>query len=73
MEIKNYGNLRLFVGDEGVGCARTEELPDIVLDKSMATRLLFGYLPTYATISTKNSLCQEWFPLPFSWNGLDYV
>lgn len=73
LKINDYGNLRFYVGEEGAGCMRTEATPDIVLDNLMATRFLFGYLPVYTTISTKKSLCQEWFPLPLSWNGLDYV
>ena len=71
--IKDYGKIRLYVEEERVGCVKTERTPDIVLDKSEATRLLFGHMPVCATISTANSLCKDWLPLPFSWNTLDYV
>ena len=70
--IKDYGNLRLYVGENGAGATMTEDAAEITVDKSVATRLLFG--PTSAeAVADVPDMLKLWLPLPLAWDGLDYV
>ncbi len=73
LEIEDYGVIRLYVDDRAVGCEKTDKTPACTVDKLTATRLLFGHLPPYASITLSNPLVANWLPLPLCWNTLDYV
>jgi len=71
--IEEYGNIRLYVDENGAGCERTDKVPEFILDRLTATRVLFGHMPAYASIPVTNSLVSDWLPLPLCWCTLDYV
>ncbi len=70
IEIEGYGALRLFVDSENAGCERTDETPDIKLDRLAAARYIFGLHPPIYTDKV-SALAAAWFPLPLGWNGQD--
>ncbi len=70
--IENYGTIRLFVNENGAGCKKTDETPEITLDRLAAARYIFGPFPPVCT-GKASALAQAWFPLPLSWNGQDRV
>ena len=72
IEIKEYGTIRLFVNEQGVGCEKTTKQADVTLNKLQAARYLFGILPPECTGET-NALAKAWLPLPLSWNLQDRV
>lgn len=71
--IEGYGNIRLYVTENTAGCEKTDKEPEFTLDKLAATRVLFGHMPTYASIHVPHPLVSDWLPLPLSWCTLDYV
>lgn len=70
IEIENYGTIRLFSNENGVGCEKVNKNPDIVLDGLSAARYIFGPHPPVFTADAP-PIAQAWFPLPLSWNGQD--
>lgn len=71
MDIEDYGKIRIYADNTGCGCCFTDKPADITVNKDMATRIVFGFafnetnkLPDFAKI---------WFPLPLSWDFMDYV
>ena len=72
IEITNYGVLRLYVGENGVGCEKTNDKADICLNQLEAARYLFGVLPPECTAPT-SEIVNAWLPLPLSWNLQDRV
>jgi len=71
--IKDYGDIRLFVEKDNVGCEKTENEPEVILDQLTATRVIFGHMPLHGEMFTMNAIWKNWFPLPFSWNIMDSV
>ena len=72
IEIENYGALRIYVNESGIGCERTDKTPYITLDRLSASRYIFGLnAPIYS--GKANAFVQAWFPLPLGWNGQDRV
>lgn len=72
IEIKDYGNLRLYVDENGVGCEKTKKKANVSLNRLDAARYLFGTLPPECTAQT-NERVSAWLPLPLSWNLQDRV
>ena len=70
--IENYGTIRVYVDENGAGCEKTEEAPDLELEHLAATRYLFGPCPPVCTADA-SLFAQSCFPLPLSWNGQDRV
>lgn len=70
--ITGYGNVRLYSGEDGAGAVMTEDAAEIVVERSVATRLLFGQTPVEAVAAVPDIL-KLWLPLPLAWDGLDYV
>jgi GNAT superfamily N-acetyltransferase len=77
--VTGYGNLRIVVGKDGIGCEKTEGRssgPVPEFDALEMCRLCFGpYPPVFAGIEPDRHGCadllQAWFPLPLSWNPCD--
>lgn len=70
LEIADYGTLRIFVEDGGLGCEKTDRAPQLRLTALEASRFLFGPLtPDYVAEAPD----MNWLPLPLSWNGQDRV
>ena len=66
--IEGWGTLTLQVQAGLPSARRTDDTPELTLDRLSAARLLFGplRLPT-------NAAAAAWLPLPLSWNGQDRV
>jgi len=73
LQIQDYGMLRFFVNATGAGCVR-EDSPEaaLTLPASKAAPFLFGPFQPSMTVPERPEL-NAWFPLPLSWNVLDYV
>jgi predicted acetyltransferase len=74
IDIEGYGKVMLAINKGIVSCMLTGDEADIKLDKSTATRLIFGPLSqTYVCDLNEKSalLLTSWFPLPLSWLMLD--
>ena len=70
--IENYGTIRVYADENGAGCEKTPDAPDVQLDHLAATRYVFG--PCASVYTAEASLfAQACFPLPLSWNGQDRV
>ena len=72
IRIEEYGTVKLSVTDSEITCEKSDEKPDIILDRLSATRYIFGPLSPLFTADA-SPLAQSWFPLPLSWNGQDRV
>lgn len=73
IEIQGYGVIRIFVGENGVGCERTDAVADISMDALAAERFIFGPFPPMEGNGKSDLLFRSWFPLPLSWNLQDRV
>ena len=72
LNIQDYGTMRIFVNQEGVGCEKSQQKPQLTLTQLEASRFIFGPLdPGY--VAKANETAESWFPLPLSWNGQDRV
>ena len=72
IEIKDYGNIRLYSKDGYAGCEKTNGMADICFDKLSATRYIFSnYTPH--NLFDQNIFLKMWLPLPLGWNTLDRV
>ena len=72
INIKDYGTIRLYSGDNGVGCEKVDADGDVSLTSSEAIRLLYSYVPTELIADIPIEL-KSALPLPLSWATLDYV
>ena len=73
VRIEDYGTLRFFADETGVGCERADDRTvEVSLPKHKAAALLFGPFHPDVTMP-KNPELRRWFPLPLSWDVLDYV
>lgn len=70
--IEDWGNLKICVENGNACCEKTNETPQLTLDKLAATRFLFG--PASPDIvAPLNSFLASVLPLPLTWNTLDRV
>ena len=73
LRVEGYGTLRFFVNDSEAGCERADHLPfSLSLPKDKAPSILFGPYSPSASLPQHPEL-NAWFPLPLSWDVLDYV
>ena len=70
--IKDWGNLKICVETGNAYCQKTDEAPELILDKLTATRFLFGPLSP-GVVAPVNSFLSSVLPLPLTWNTLDRV
>jgi hypothetical protein len=73
LRIEDYGNLRFFVTETEAGCQRADNLPhSLSIPNDKAPSILLGpYQPTLSL--PDHPELDRWFPLPLSWDVLDYV
>lgn len=73
IRIEDYGVLRFFVDETGAGCERADDRSwSVSLQKNKAAAVLFGPFHPDLTMPNQPEL-RQWFPLPLSWDVLDYV
>ena len=70
--IADWGNLKICVENGSAYCKKTDEAPELTLDKLAATRFLFGPLSP-CIVAPVNSFLASVLPLPLTWNTLDRV
>jgi len=70
--IEGWGNLKICIEKDNAYCKKTDEIPNIILDKLSATRLLFGPFSA-ETVVYADGFFSSVLPLPLSWNTLDRV
>ncbi len=70
--IEGYGNLLFSKKGDSAVCTLTERDADITLDRAEATRAIFGHSPSIK-LKSGSPLLASWFPLPLSWDTLDYT
>ena len=70
--VEDYGTVRIYSGEDGVGAELCDKTPQITLDKLTATRFLFGHLPA-DLIADVPDFVKVWLPLPLFWNLQDRV
>ena len=69
--IEGYGNIRLFVENANAGCEKTDREAEVILSAAKATQLLFGPVNP-AIVGDTPVFARALFPLPLSWDTLDY-
>lgn len=73
LRIEDYGIFRFFVKGECAGCEKADCTEyDFSVEKQKAGRLLFGPCDP-AWMGDIPLLLHAWFPLPLTWNFMDYV
>lgn len=72
IEIKDFGNLLIYNKNGDAFCEKTNKSADLTLNKSSATRLLFGTFDA-SSVADCGSFLSSVLPLPLSWNTLDRV
>ena len=71
--ITGWGNLKISIEKNNHAyCEKTDDTPNIILDKLSATRLLFGPFSAETVVDT-DEFFSSVLPLPLSWNTLDRV
>ena len=70
--IEDWGNLKICVEKGNAYCQKTDETPELTLDKITATRFLFGPASP-GIVAPVNSFLTSVLPLPLTWNTLDRV
>lgn len=71
MDIEDYGKIRIYSDATDSGCEMTDKAADITVNKDMATRIIFGF--EFALTNNLPDFAKIWFPLPLSWDFMDYV
>lgn len=70
--IEGYGAILIECDGTKTSCRKTDEKPDITLDRLAAVRYIFGPYPA-ACAGPSHPMADSWFPLPLGWNGQDRV
>jgi hypothetical protein len=70
--IEGYGNLLFTKNGDVATCKLTNRTADVTLDRAEATRAIFGHVPSLK-LNRECPILASWFPLPLSWDTLDYT
>jgi hypothetical protein len=74
--IKDYGTVKISVGNGKASCSLVNDEPDFMLDKYIATRFILGPMPAFVSYMVPRKLhpiLASWFPLPMCWFPQDNV
>lgn len=72
LEIIGFGSFKFYVNESGAGCVKTQQMPQLSLDRIRATAFVFGPLPAQITASCAD-IASLWFPLPISWDFVESI
>ncbi len=70
LEVKGFGTFKFFVDGKSAGCVKTQDAPELSLDRIKATSFVFGPFPAEITADCPD-VVSMWFPLPISWDFVE--
>ncbi|MBQ2875497.1 MAG: GNAT family N-acetyltransferase [Clostridia bacterium] len=72
LKISDYGSIHIHTDKDAASCTLTDKPSDLTLERSCATRFLFGQLDTLSA-AVAPTILRSILPLPLAWCTQDYV